>query len=323
MSDVPDATRRTVLKGAAASLAGAGVFATAGAATGGGSAEGWTTAETPTGNTLFDVEETSDGVSAVGGGGVVVRRGADGWRTVLDGGPTGNGNDLYGADVTDDGSRLWFVGASGAIGEYDVEAGVLTDHSAPNDVTNNFNDVSVTGTADEANVYVAGDSGTVYYSFESGATGTWDSVTPGSGAAVDAIDFYDGRKGHAVDGNQTVFVTGDGATWERLGIADANHNLYGVDSDAADDVTVSGGGGTVYAWNGSQWVRSDTGDASLRDVEVGGGGGLTVGGGGVVFRLGRDGWTREQTPTGANLKAVVRANPTVAVGAGGTVVERR
>ncbi len=323
MSDTPEPTRRTVLKGAAASLVGVTALATTGAATNGGSARKWTTAETPTGNTLYDVEETSAGVYAVGGGGVVVRRTSDGWRKVLDGGPTGNGNDLYGADVTDDGSRLWFVGASGAIGEYDVETGVLTDHSAPNDVTNNFNDVSATGAADEANVYVAGDSGKIYYSFENGATGTWEDVTPGSGSAINAIDFHSAREGHAVDGNQTVFVTDDGTAWDKRGITDANHNFYGIDSDAADDVTVSGGGGTVYAWNGSQWVRSDTGDADLRDVEVEGSDGLTVGGGGVVFRLGRDGWTQETTPTGANLKAVVRANPSVAVGAGGTVIERR
>jgi hypothetical protein len=120
-----------------------------------------------------------------------------------------------------------------------------------------------------------------------------------------------------------VFVTDDGTSWDELGIADANHNVYGVDSDATDDVTVSGGGGTVSRWDGTQWVRSDTGDASLRDVEVGGGGGLTVGGGGAVFRLSKGGRTQETTPTGANLSAVVRADPTVAVGAGGTVIENQ
>ena len=321
MSDVPELTRRTVLKGTAASLVGTAAFAATGAAA--GDDAGWTTAETPTGNALHDVEKTNGGVYAVGGGGVVVHRTETGWTKALDGGPTGNGNNLYGADVTDDGSRLWFVGSSGAIGEYDVDDGVLYDHSAPNDVTNNFNDVAVTGEADEANVYVAGDSGKIYYSFENGATGTWDDVTPGSGSAINAIDFYGDRAGHAVDGNQTVFVTDDGSSWDELGIADANHNFYGVDSDAADDVTVSGGGGTVYTWNGSQWTRSDTGDAGLRDVEVAGDAGLTVGGGGAVFRLGADGWTQEGTPTGANLKAVVRADATVAVGADGTVVERR
>jgi hypothetical protein len=90
----------------------------------------------------------------------------------LDGGPTGNGNTLYGAAVTDDGTRLWMVGASGAIGEYNVETGILDGHSPPMDVTNNFNDVAVTGERGNANVYVSGDSGEMCFSFENGKEGT-------------------------------------------------------------------------------------------------------------------------------------------------------
>lgn len=139
---------------------------------------------------------------------------------------------------------------------------------------------------------------------------------------LNAIDFHGPRSGHAVDGNKTVFVTDDGSTWEKVGIADANHNFYGVDSDAPDDLTVVGGGGTASHWNGSQWRREGTGDASLRDVELAGASGLTVGGG-VVFRRDADGWTQEATATGSNLKAVVDADGIeIAVGAGGTAIER-
>jgi len=313
-------TRRTVLKGigaAAAAAVAAPVATTRAAAT-----AGWTAVETPTDGTLYGVVYTNAGAYAVGAGGVVLERTADGWRTVLDGGPTGNGNNLYGAGVTDDGRRLWFVGSSGAIGEYDVESGTLYDHSAPNDVTNNFNDVSVTGDADEANVYVAGDSGSIYYSFENGRSGTWDGVTPGSGSNLNAVDFYDDRAGHAVDGNTTVFETADGSTWEKRGIADANNNFYGVDADGTDDVWVSGGGGTVSRWDGAEWTRADTGDAGLRDIEVAGGDGLTVGGGGAVFRLSDGRWTAAEAPTGANLRAVALGDPDIAVGAGGVVIER-
>ena len=88
-----------------------------------------------------------------------------------------------------------------------------------------FNDVSVTGEAGDANVCVAGDSGKIYYSFEDGETGTWNAVTPGSGANVNAIDFHGPRSGHSVDGNETVFVTDDSLTWEAVGIADANDNF--------------------------------------------------------------------------------------------------
>jgi hypothetical protein len=314
-------SRRGFMAASGVAIATGAVSGVAGATTGD---EGWQAVESPVGATLHDVESTTAGAYAVGGGGVVIERTARGWRKLLDGGPTGNGNNLYGADVTDDGERLWFVGSSGAIGEYDVTTGNLNDHSAPMDATNNFNDVAVTGEAGEANVYVAGDSGKVYYSFENGAAGTWEYVTPASGSAINAIDFYDDRKGHIVDGNKTVLTTGDGTTWDRLGIADANHNFYGVDSDGPDDVWVSGGGGTVYHWTGSQWVPADTGDASFRDIEVtdDDGAGLTVGGGGVVSDRSSGRWTQQATPTGQNLKAVLRGDPDIGVGAGGAIIER-
>jgi len=328
-------TRRTVLKTAGLAAA-ASVVPVAGAASEDEESP-WTVVESPTGNTLHDVAYTSNGAYVVGGGGVGIERTAAGWRKVFDGGPTGNGNNLYGADVTDDGERLWFVGSSGAIGEYNVVTGNLNDYSAPNDVTNNFNDVAVTGRAGEANVYVAGDSGKMYYSFDNGET--FDDVTPGSGSNINAVDFYDDRKGHIVDGNKSAFHTQDGATWNKIGLADANVNFYGVvsrgatarqtesddvDSDGADDVWVAGGGGMLFQWNGSRWIPTDTGDAGLRDIEVtdADDAGLAVGGGGAVYDLTADRWSQQATPTGSNLTAVVRGSPDIAVGAGGTILER-
>ncbi|SDZ97086.1 Uncharacterized protein SAMN04488065_1486 [Haloplanus vescus] len=312
-----DMTRRTLLRGTAASAALASVPAL-------GAADSvWLNAKTAVDVSLHDVEMTNAGAYSVGGGGYILERGSDLWGIAASGGPTGNGNDLYGADVTDDGERLWVVGASGAIGEYDVADRTLVDHSAPNDVTNNFNDVAVTGEAGSANVYVAGDSGAIYYSFENGASGTWDSVTPGSGSNINAIDFYGPRSGYAVDGNTTVFSTSDGSTWEARGIEDADSDFYGVDADGEDEVTIVGGNGTVYRWSEGAWVRSDTGDASLRDVEVTGETGVTVGDGGAMFRRDAEGWTAATAPTGTNLRAVVDADGLeVAVGDGGTVIER-
>ena len=312
-------TRRSFLKRAGATALAAGAVPGLAAAD-----EGFTVVETPTAEDLYDVVRATDGAYAAGSGGVALERTADGWRTLFDGGVSGNGNGLYGASVTDDGERVWFVGASGAVGEYDVIADTLYDRSNPLDSGNNFNDVAVTGPAGEANVYVAGDSGKVFYSFENGETETWEYVTPGSGSGLSAIDFHDDRAGHVVDTNQKVFATDDGSTWEPVGIADANVNFYGVDSDGADDVYVSGGNGSVFDLTDAAWELSNLGDASLRDVEVGAAGdaGLTVGGGGKVFELGADGWTQLSTPTGANLKAVLRGGTDVAVGAAGTVIER-
>jgi photosystem II stability/assembly factor-like uncharacterized protein len=312
-----DTTRRRFLKASAATVGAVALPASA-------TESDWSVAETPTGNTLHDVAYTADGAYAVGGGGIVLHRTSEGWRKILDGGPTGNGNSLFGSDVTDDGARLWFVGASGAIGEYDVSTGDLDDHSSPNDNTNNYNDVAITGREGEANVYVAGDSGKIYYSFENGESQTWEYVTPGSGSAITAIDFHDDRTGHAVDTNGKVFETTDGETWDPIGLQDANVNFYGVDSDARDDVWVSGGGGMVFHYDGAQWTSTDLGDAGLRDVEVTDDDqdGFTVGGGGKVFDLTDGEWAQDATPTGENLKAVARGSTDIAVGAGGTVIER-
>jgi hypothetical protein len=308
--------RRAVLRGIGASIVAGSVGGQTVAA-----GSGFEVVESPTERTLYDVERTVEGLYAVGGSGDVIERTADGWTKIIDGGPTGNGNDLFGSDVTDDGKRLWFAGSSGAIGEYDVETGSVNDFSAPNDVTNNFNDVTVTGQAGEANVYVAGDSGKMYFSFDNGET--FDSTTPGSGSNINAADFSGTRQGHIVDGNRSVFVTDDGSTYDKIGIADANENLYGVDSDADDDVWICGGGGRIFQYDGTEFVPVDVGDTTLRDIEVGsGGGGLTVGGGGAVFERTDAVWTQLSTPTGKNLKAVARGSPDVAVGASGALIER-
>jgi hypothetical protein len=311
-------TRRTYMKG----LGTTALAATSLPVAASGSSK-WAVAETPTEENLYDVAFASDGAYAVGGGGVVLKRTSAGWTKILDGGPGGNGNTLKAADVTDGGDRLWFAGNSGAIGEYDVTTGNLNDRSGPNDSGDNFNDIGVRGQAGEADVHVACDSGHVHYSFDNGKTQTWEYVTPGSGAALNGIDFFGKREGHLVDENQTVFVTDDGETWDVIGLANAGVNFYGVDSDGLDDVYVSGGGGMIFHWDGSGWTPSDTGDADLRDVEVAddGGDGLTVGGGGKVYDLSGGKWTQESTPTGANLTAVARGSVDVAVGASGTVLE--
>jgi len=314
----PERTRRNVLKTAGAVAAGGALLGSAGSVA---AEAGWTTAETPTDRTVHDVAQTAAGAHAVAGGGQVLARTSTGWTRVVGGGPTGNGNDLYGADTTNGGERLWVVGSSGAIGEYDVATGSLVDHSAPDDVTNNFNGVAVQGEPGAATVYVAGDSGKIYYSFANGTTGTWNEVTPGSGAAVNAIDFHGPRSGHAVDGNKTVFETTDGGTYEKIGLADANENFYAVDSDDTDEVYVAGGGGMVHRWDGARWTPADLGDASLRDIEVENDDGYVVGGGGAVFAYDGE-WVQEETPTGENLRAISRGDVDIAVGAGGTVIEK-
>lgn len=310
----PMVTRRRALATMGAAVTGFAVPASATETT------TWRRVETPTDSTLHGVTYAGGRAYAVGEGGIVLRRDSDGWRVVLDGGPTGNGNDLYGVDVADDGETLWFVGASGAIGEYDTTTGNLQDRSAPNDHTSNFNDVAVTD-VENYDVYVADDSGAVHYSFDGGEEGTWEYATPGSGAALHAIDFHGKRSGHVIDGNGRVFETDDGETWTAIGLEDADVSLYGLESNGENDVYISGGNATIHWWDGATWHTSSYGDADLRDVVVNGQG-VSVGGGGFLIEGCTDEWEEVDTPTGANLLGATLGTTDVAVGASGTVIER-
>lgn len=322
-------TRRKTLAGIG------GVLAVGGAAALGGDnllPTGWHTADTDTTETLHDVQDTLTNPFAVGGNGRVLERTGDGvWRTKIEDGPNGNGNNLYAADATDDGRRLWFVGASGAVGEYDVKTGTLIDHdplgadgtddySGPNDQTGNFDGLAVTGNADEAHVYITDQSGHVLYSHDNGKT--WSDVTPGSGSTIPAIDFRDDRKGHLCDTNGSVFATEDGETWEKIGIEDANVNYYGLESDGSDDVTIVGGNGIVREYDGASWGEENLGDKTLNGVYTTGTDvGAAVGDDGVVFEDPGT-WTQAETPTDENLKNVTYSDVTAAVGASGTIIEK-
>ena len=311
--------RRTAIKAVGTAFASAALVGRAAA-----EAE-WRTEKTPTDGTLHDVayaggDAATDGsVYAVGQDGVVLERTEERWEKVTDGGVTGDGRDLLGADVTDDGDRLWFAGSSGAIGEYDVATGSLVDHSAPEDNTNNFMDIAVTGESGEANVYAADGSGGISYSFYNGKSGTWNSVGVGQGDGFPGIDFYDDRSGHVVNTNAGVFETDDGTTYERIGIPDTDNSLYGIDSDGSDDVWAGGGGGTVQRYTGA-WRRTDLGNLALRDIEIEDESGYTVGESGRVFEYAGGSWNEDTTDTEQNLQGLVLGSPNVAVGASGTAI---
>lgn len=335
-------TRRGTLRTIGLAL-GAGTLAL-GSRTG-RATSGWIERQSPTTNQLNDVSYALDGAYAVGDGGYVLERDGGDWVVIEDDGVSGNGENLYGSDATDDGERLWVVGNSGAIGEYDVLSNSLLnvlspsddeDYSAPNDYTGNFRDVVATGDGGDANVFITDDSGYVHYSFDNGQN--WEYTTPGSGSTIPAIDFYDEYKGHCSDTNQSVFHTEDGENWAKIGVDNRDENFYGLDSNDETNVWVAGNEGVVLEYDGS-WSATTLGggNVTLRDIEVTTDrtSGLTVGSNGRVFRKSGD-WVEAETPTGDNLKAVVRGdpdafnfNPTVsdmpdiAVGASGTIIEHQ
>lgn len=308
-------------------LAGIGVAAVGGAAgvlgTDALGGSGWTTADSDTTEDLHDVALTAEAPFAIGTNGRLLERGSEGWTTVLEDGPGGDGNDLYAADATDDGAELWIAGASGAVGVYDVAAGELrdgdegaADYSAPGDRTGNFDGLAVAGDAGEATVFLSDQSGHVYRSTDGGAT--WSDATPGTGAAIPAVELRNEGAGHLIDTNGAVFATSDGGTWEKIGIEDADATYHDLASDGADEVTVVGGRGTVRRYDGESWGESTLGDAQLNGVTTEGTR-VAVGAGGAVF-AGSD-WTEANTPTDENLRAVARGERAYAVGASGTVIE--
>ena len=311
--------RRTAIKAAGTAFVSATLAGRAAA-----EAE-WRTEETPTDGSLYDVayaggDASTDGNAyAVGQEGVILERTERGWEKVADGGVTGDGRNLLSVDVTDDGERLWFAGASGAIGEYDVATGNINDRGEPQDNTNNFKSIAVTGESGEANVYAADGSGSISYSFNNGRSGTYDSAAPGQGGGFPGIDFYDDRSGHVLNTNASVFETDDGTTYVRIGIPDTDNSLYGIDSDGSDDVWAVGGGGSVWRYNGA-WRRTNIGNLSLRDIEIEDESGYTVGESGRVFEYAAGSWNEDTTDTGQNLKGLALGSPNVAVGASGIAI---
>ncbi|TYP91977.1 Photosynthesis system II assembly factor YCF48 [Fodinibius salinus] len=287
----------------------------------------WTLVTSSVDNTIHDVVITPEGAYAVAEGGILLERTQEEWIKVVDSGVSGNGNNLFGLAKTADENKLWMVGSSGAVGEYNISTGNLNDFSQPMDASNNFNDVAVTRKPDATNIYIAGDSGQMYYNFDDGKEGKWNSVTPGNGSAINAVGFFNDREGHIIDANQSVFVTQDGGTWNQAGIADADVDFEGIDSDGTKNVRVSGGNGMIFTWNGSEWMSTSVAEATLMDIEVDAEdqSGYAVGGGATIISYNGSTWSPQETPTTENINAVALGSdtqPDIAVGAGGTILER-
>jgi len=308
--------RRTYLQSAALTLAApAGVGHLAAMAD-----RRWTAVEAPTSRTLEAAVQTPVGAFAAGSNGILLERTSDGWTVRRRNGPSGNGNDLHAVDVDDDGTQVWMAGASGALGAYDVYAAELTDHTAPDDVTDTLTALSVTGSGDEATVYLGDASGNVHVSRDGGAS--WTHLTPGSGATIHGLDSDDETHAALVDGTGSVFET-TGDEWERAGL-DAESHLEAVAVE--DEVTVIGS--KVHERSDDGWRSVDVTDAALTDVAICACGGVHAVGvdGDVVHRPGEKqdepGAWRVSSPTEATLHGVTVGHPHVAVGASGTILER-
>ncbi|WP_382194303.1 WD40/YVTN/BNR-like repeat-containing protein [Halorussus sp. GCM10023401] len=286
--------------------------------------------DSPTTKTLFSAVNTAEGPYAVGAGGDVLARGNDGWRKVVEYGPQARSRPLKGADVTDDGRAVWFVGGSGVIGEFRVDTNTLTNYSAPKGKTSTWEDVAVVGTAGKnERLYFVNGSGELLVGVrqESGAVKYREVVKPGGGSTIPGIDFRSRKKGHVISTSQLVTETTDGGkNWSRIGIDFAGNAFYDVASVGASDVNVTAGGGIVYRYDGFRWTPHVIDDArqAIRGIDRDGEKGFAVGAGGKVYERQSAGqWTRHQTPTDTKFNGGASGpDYDVAVGTGGTIVER-
>ncbi|WP_049899349.1 hypothetical protein [Halococcus agarilyticus] len=288
--------------------------------------DGWHTVESPTDDPLTGVVATHGGAFAVGENGVVLARGTDGWELALEDGPSADGESLRGIDATDDGQVVWFAGDGGALGRYDVEEDRLTDHSAPKDQTSTWTAVAVVGRAGEEHVHLANGSGEMLQGAYDDGEVDWGEIhKPGSGSSITDLAF-DADTGYACDSSQGVYATTDGASYETIGIDDANTDFAAL---AATDteLVVAGGDGTVFRYDGSVWTTLRAGETALRAIDLTNETGLAAGDAGGVFERADGGWTSVETSTDADLRGVLVGaggpdRPDVAVGTDGTIVER-
>ncbi len=324
-------TRRQFLRiGGATAVGSVGVASLVTSAQTGSSGE-WSTVESPTTKTLHGVVDTTEGPFAVGAGGDVLARRQSGWQKVVEYGPQARSRPLTGVDVTDDGKRIWFVGGSGVIGEYDVETETLTNYSAPKEKTSTWEDVAVTGNSGEdERLYFVNGSGELLVGVRqsSGALKYEDVIKPGGGSTIPGIDFHARKSGHVCSTSQLVSkTTNGGSDWTKIGIDFAGQNFFDIASVGKQDVNIAGGGGIIYRYDGFRWTPHviDDGRQAIRSIDRDGGEGLAAGAGGKVYeRLSAGQWKRYQTPVETKFHGVSHGSNgvDVAVGGGGTIVER-
>jgi hypothetical protein len=285
---------------------------------------GWQRVDSPTGKALRSVVVSADGLIAVGESGRVLARTDGDWETVTQNGPSGANNGLTGAAATSDGKRVWVCGDSGAVGQYAVAEDSMTDRSAPKEKTSSWEDVAVTGTAGSERVRLINGSGELLTGRNQGGTIQWGDVTkPTDGDSVNAIAAR-GNTGSLCDTNGNVYRKASGGQWQSVGIEDVTTSLHDVAMLDTDTVTVVGDDGSVFLYNGFNWLSVASAENALHAVDRRKGRGAAVGPGGTVLTVDGTEWSASDTPVSKTLHGVALGTDEyadVAVGADGTILE--
>lgn len=298
----------------------------------------WETVESPVSTTLHDLSDSVNGPVAVGNLGHVLARGVDGWELLVENGPAAESNTLHAVDSTEDGERIWFAGASGSLGYYDVPAGEREDFSNPRDLDTAFTALTVSGTRGEEKLLVADGSGNVLPGDMDDGRIDWGWAScPNGGTAINDLASDEMGYGYAIDGNSDVFVTTEDDGWKTIGIEESGASFYTC-SEHAGRLLVAGGNGFIFEseeddrrTDAIQWTPYTVGQSAVEGVDAGERGSeqaqqidLACGGSGTLaIRMGSGEWKEVDAGTGKTLNAVLVADPMVAVGNNGVVCERQ
>lgn len=292
----------------------------------------WVPVESPTTVTLRDLAATANGPVAVGDKGVAIGRGQDRWGVILENGPGARSQTLHAVDASDDGERVWFAGAGGAFGYYDLRTEERRDYSVPRGNANTFYSLAVAGDRGEEKFIVGDGAGHVLPGHVENETETdwsWET-TPNAGNAVAALTHDDDGYGYAVDVNSNVFMTTTDDGWTRVGVDDAQGSFY--DCAFGDGVFVTGGGNgkafdaaeLVDHDSEATWTPTDLGEFAIHGIDAGHGGQLACGeGGNVHLRQTGGEWAQGTYDGSETFRAGLVDEQMVVVGAGGLIVERR
>ncbi|WP_254528334.1 hypothetical protein [Natrinema gelatinilyticum] len=314
---------------------------------GSGEAGAWEPADSPTSRTIHGVVHGQDGPYACGEGGLLLHRGGDGWRVLLERGPGVAENTLRSIAATDDGCRIWFAGDSGALGLYDVADGHLSDHSAPMEKTSTWEAIAVTGRTGEERVRIANGSGEVLDCIVDDGCPTWGAVVePGGGSTIAGLTagpdgFYavdtsggayfeprppdppeggsadrDPRNGEPADTEPT--DTDPSKEWKRIGVRNAQVNFQDV--WAGDrSVFIAGADGIAYRYDPrcENWTPLAVGEGALQSIRSTRTNTVAVANGGRIYE--RDEsvhWHELEAPTEQSLLGLALARSSVDVDEG-------
>ena len=320
-----------------------------------GETGGWNAVESPTSRTIHGVVHGQDGPYACGEGGLLIRRGSDGWRVVLERGPGVAENTLRSIAATDDGCRLWFAGDSGALGCYDVADGYLSDYSAPMEKTSTWEAIAVTGQTGLERVRIANGSGEVLDCVVEDGCPVWGEVVePGGGSTIPGLTagpdgFYavdtsggayrepatdestggdaasegsatrDPRDGQPADTEPTDTEPTD--EWERIGVRNAQVDFQ--DIWAGDEsVFIAGADGIAYRYDPrcDNWTPLHVGQGALQAIRSRDTDAVAVANGGRIYEQAASvRWTELDVPTEQSLLGLALARSSADTGGLATV----